>query len=82
MHHEQEVQLIAYHIWEEQGHPHGHDLEHWLKAEAVWQEKHAHAAPAVQQPAVPRNAAVAHKPASAVQVKDAKSQTQPRHPAA
>jgi hypothetical protein len=78
MHHEQEVQLIAYHIWEEQGHPHGHDVEHWLKAESVWQEQ-GHAAPAVQQVAVPHN--VAHKPTSAVQVKDAKSQTQPRHPA-
>ncbi len=75
MHHEQEVQLIAYHIWEEQGHPHGHDLEHWLKAEAVWQEKQGHAAPAVQ------HVAVAQKPASAVQVKDAKTQTQPRPPA-
>jgi Protein of unknown function (DUF2934) len=74
MHHEQEVQLIAYQIWEEQGHPHGHDVEHWLKAEAVWQEKHEHHTPAVQ------HVAVAHKPASAVHVKEAKSQTQ-RHPA-
>ena len=81
MHHEQEVQLIAYHIWEEQGHPHGHDVEHWLKAESAWQEKQGHAAPAVQQVAVPHNVAVAHKPTSAVQVKDAKAQTQPRHPA-
>jgi hypothetical protein len=31
--------------------------------------------------AVPHKAAVAHKPASAVQVKEAKSQTQPRHTA-
>jgi hypothetical protein len=81
MHHEQEVQLIAYQIWEEQGHPHGHDLEHWLKAEAVCQEKQGHATPAVQHVAAPHNVAVAQKPASAVQVKDAKSQTQPRHPA-
>ena len=82
MHHEQEVQLIAYHIWEEQGHPHGCDVEHWLKAEAVWQEKQGHATtPAVQHVAVPHNVAVAQKPASAIQVKDAKSQTQPRHPA-
>jgi len=76
MHHEQEVQLIAYHIWEEQGHPHGCDVEHWLKAEAVWQEKQGHAAPAVQ------HAAVAQKPASAIQVKEARTtQTQTRHPA-
>ena len=81
MHHEQEVQLIAYHIWEEQGHPHGHDVEHWLKAEAAWQEKHEHHTPAVQHVAAAHSVAVAHKPASAVQVKDAKPQTQPRHPA-
>jgi hypothetical protein len=82
MHHEQEVQLIAYHIWEEQGHPHGCDVEHWLKAEAAWQEKHAHDVPAVQHAAVPHNVAVAHKPASAVQVKEARTtQTQTRHPA-
>jgi hypothetical protein len=72
MHHEQEVQLIAYHMWEEEGHPHGHDLEHWLKAEAAWQEKHAQVEPAVQQ------VAVAHKPTSAIQAKDARTQTQPR----
>jgi hypothetical protein len=72
MHHEQEVQLIAYHMWEEQGHPHEHDVEHWLKAEAVWQEKHGHDTPAVQ------HVAVARKRASAVHVKEAKSQTQPR----
>jgi CHAD domain-containing protein len=71
MHHEQEVQLIAYHIWEEQGHPHGHDLEHWLKAEAVCQDKQGHAAPALQHAAVP------HKAASAVQVKDARTQPRP-----
>ena len=70
MHHEQEVQLIAYHMWEEQGYPHGHDLEHWLKAEAVWQEKQGHAAPSVQ------HVAVAQKAASAIQVKGAR--TQPR----
>jgi hypothetical protein len=75
MHHEQEVQMIAYHMWEEQGHPHGHDMEHWLKAESVWQEKQGHVAPPVQR------VAVAQKPASAIQVKDARTQTQPRHPA-
>ena len=73
MHHEQEVQLIAYHMWEEQGHPHGHDLEHWLKAQAVWEDKQGHAAPPVQHEAVP------HKAASAIHVKEAK--TQPRPPA-
>lgn len=36
---EQEIRLIAYRIWEEDECCHGHDIEHWLKAEAVWQEQ-------------------------------------------
>jgi hypothetical protein len=39
MHHEDEVRLIAYQIWEEQSCPEGRELEHWFKAEAVWQER-------------------------------------------
>jgi hypothetical protein len=35
----EEIKLIAYQIWEEQGCQHGHDIEHWLKAELVWQER-------------------------------------------
>ena len=71
MNHEQEVQLIAYHIWEEKGHPHGSDLEHWLKAEAVWQEKHGRETLSVQHVAMPQKAA------SASQGKDARTQPRP-----
>ena len=39
MHHEDEVRLIAYQIWEKQCCPEGRELEHWFKAEAVWQER-------------------------------------------
>jgi hypothetical protein len=39
MQHEDEVREIAYKIWEEEGHPEGHDQEHWYKAEATWQER-------------------------------------------
>ena len=39
MHRENEVSLIAYQIWEQDGHPGGHALEHWFKAEAVWQKR-------------------------------------------
>jgi len=39
MNHDEEVRLIAYRIWEEEGRPDGRDLEHWLKAEAIWQER-------------------------------------------
>ena len=35
MHHEDEVRLIAYQIWEKQCCPEGRELEHWFKAEAV-----------------------------------------------
>jgi hypothetical protein len=34
---EEEVRLIAYRMWEEEGCPNGRDCEHWLKAEAIWE---------------------------------------------
>jgi hypothetical protein len=71
MNHDQELQLIAYHIWEEQGHPHGCDVEHWLKAEAVWQEKHGRETPSVLHVAVPQKAA------SDSQAKSARTQPRP-----
>jgi hypothetical protein len=36
---EEEIKVIAYHIWEEESCCHGRDVEHWLKAEVVWEEK-------------------------------------------
>jgi len=33
----EEVRRIAYQIWEEEGHPPGRALDHWLKAEDLWQ---------------------------------------------
>lgn len=39
MEREEEIRLIAYRIWEEEGCYHGRDVEHWLKAEAIWEEK-------------------------------------------
>ena len=35
---EEAVRIIAYHIWEQEGRncP-GNDIEHWLKAETIWQ---------------------------------------------
>jgi hypothetical protein len=40
MNREQEIRIIAYHIWEEEGCgcP-GRDVEDWLKAEIIWQER-------------------------------------------
>ena len=37
---EEEIRLIAYRIWEEEGRPHGRDLEYWQKAEGIWEEQH------------------------------------------
>ena len=40
MNQEEGIRIIAYHIWEEEGcNCHGNDVEHWLKAETIWQEK-------------------------------------------
>ena len=39
MHHDDEVREIAYKIWEDEGHPQGHDQDHWFKAETMWQER-------------------------------------------
>jgi hypothetical protein len=36
---EDEIRVIAYRIWEEEGCCDGHDCEHWLKAEVIWQGK-------------------------------------------
>ncbi len=36
---EDEVRLIAYHMWEEEMHPDGKDAEHWFKAEAIWEQQ-------------------------------------------
>ncbi len=36
---EDEVQLIAYSLWEAEGYPNGKDYEHWFRAETIWEEK-------------------------------------------
>jgi hypothetical protein len=35
---EEGIRIIAYQIWEQEGRNcHGSDVEHWLKAETLWQ---------------------------------------------
>jgi Protein of unknown function (DUF2934) len=34
-----EIRELAYRIWQEEGYPYGQEVQHWLKAEAIWQEK-------------------------------------------
>ena len=36
---EDEIRLIAYNIWEQEGYINGKDCEHWFKAEAIWKEQ-------------------------------------------
>jgi hypothetical protein len=35
-----EIRELAYRIWEEEGYLHGHEVQHWLKAETIWLGKH------------------------------------------
>jgi len=37
---QEQIRELAYRIWQEEGYPHGYDVQHWLKAEAIWQEEH------------------------------------------
>jgi len=39
MHHEEEIRLMAYRLWEDRGRGNGRDVEQWLEAEAVWQQQ-------------------------------------------
>lgn len=34
---EEEIKQIAYKIWEEEGYQHGVDMDHWFRAEAIWE---------------------------------------------
>ncbi len=35
----EEIRLMAYYIWLEERCCHGYDLDHWLKAEAIWEQQ-------------------------------------------
>lgn len=39
MEREDEIRLIAYNIWEEEGCLDGLDCEHWYRAETVWEQQ-------------------------------------------
>ncbi len=36
---EDEIKVIAYSIWEEEGCPDGRDCEHWYRAEIIWKDR-------------------------------------------
>ncbi len=39
MERDDEIKLIAFRIWQEEGCCDGCDLEHWIRAEAIWEEQ-------------------------------------------
>jgi hypothetical protein len=36
---EDEIKLIAYKIWEEEGCVDGRDCDHWFRAEVIWEQQ-------------------------------------------
>jgi Protein of unknown function (DUF2934) len=36
---EDEIRTIAYYIWQQEGCIDGHDCEHWIRAEAIWENR-------------------------------------------
>lgn len=38
---ENEIRMMAYYLWEREGCHHGHDRDHWIQAESIWNEKSA-----------------------------------------
>jgi hypothetical protein len=38
---DEEIRQIAYHLWLDEGCPHGRHVDHWYKAESIWHERHA-----------------------------------------
>jgi len=37
---DEQIRELAYRIWQEEGYPYGQEVQHWLKAETMWLEKH------------------------------------------
>ena len=37
---DEEIRQLAYRLWQEAGCPNGSDLQHWLRAQELWQEEH------------------------------------------
>jgi len=60
---ENDIKLIAYQIWEEEGCPDGRDCQHWIIAETIWEKKNG------------KKAAAPRKQAATAAVKSAKKAT-------
>ena len=60
---EEEIRLIAYSIWEDDDCCDGHHLEHWLKAERIWQEQKSSQVNQAKRDIVNQPSAKTQKPA-------------------
>jgi hypothetical protein len=40
MNRDEEIRQIAYRLWEEDGCPDGYEVQHWLRAQMIWEEIH------------------------------------------
>ena len=48
---DEEVRQVAYKLWQEEGYPHGYEVQHWLKAETIWLAEHRpHSEPEYSKP--------------------------------
>jgi len=54
---DEDIRQLAYRLWQEAGCPEGNDVQHWLKAEAIWLNDHPE-----PSGAKPAKAAKARKP--------------------
>ncbi len=73
---EDEIKLIAYNILLEEGCCDGHDLDHWVRAEIIWEEKGKQpkkSAPANAAAAKAAKAAPVKKPAAKAVVSEKKA---------
>ena len=41
MNRDEEIRQVAYKLWQEEGYPQGYEVQHWLKAETIWQANHS-----------------------------------------
>lgn len=37
---DEEIRQIAYRLWQEEGCPIGQEVQHWLRAQTIWEDMH------------------------------------------
>ncbi len=69
---EDEIRLIAYQMWQEADCCHGRDVDHWLKAEMIWEARQKEQTAAAAAAKYARTGAVDRPDASARELTPAK----------